>query len=111
MDYHHCIVPSHKNSSSGLTYFCAILRHDGQHPPFVYTDSYNVTVHAQMMETSKQVVRWEKCFFKWEIGSTSQEIGGSLGKVGDLAALRICLCMHMYMCAGVFLKYVWMCTI
>ena len=22
-----------------------------------------VTLHAQMMETSKQVVRWEKCFF------------------------------------------------
>ena len=73
MDYHHCIVPSHKNFSSGLTHFCAILRHDGQHPPFVYTDSYNVTLHAQMMETSKQVVRWEKCcFFKREIGSTCQ---------------------------------------
>ena len=63
MDYRHCIVPTHKNFSSGLTHFCTILRHDGQHPPFVYTDSYNVTVHAQMMETSKQVVRWEKCFF------------------------------------------------
>ena len=37
MDYHHCIVPSHKNFSSGLTHFCTILRHDGQHTPFVYT--------------------------------------------------------------------------
>ena len=63
MDYHHCIVPLHKNFSSGLTHFCAILKHDGQYPPFIYTDSCNVTVHAQMMETSKQVVRWEKCCF------------------------------------------------
>ena len=40
------------------------------------------------------------------IGSTSHNIGGSLGKVGDLAALHMCLCMHMYnvMCAGVFLS-------
>ena len=46
-------------------------------------------------------------FFKQEIGRTSQnyqKIGGSPGKVGDLAALHICLCMHMYMCAGVFLS-------